>query len=846
MLAGHTETMLHGMLLSLSLLHACGEPTVANVVRVSPAEPRTTDDLLAVITDAPETPADGWSYEWQLDRVTTEHVGPTVPAAATSKGQEWTVVVRAIDGKRQGEPRAASVRIGNTPPVVEVVRLPDNPLVDLPLQVEVQGTDIDGDEVVFDFDWKINGEILDVDTATLPGAMVILDTDIRVEVAADDGDDLGERVSSNEVRVVRIPNDPVYAGYGFETLIDFGPMSQPSDLAVLPDGRLLVLGLGGLISVFDPTTDTLVDQLQIEGDARDAVSIALHPQFGDGEHDQMYIWRNKSTELLRFGLSLDPMVLSDRRVLFEAQKEATDGHSGGDLIWWDGETDEPVLYLTIGDGLPESGQDDSTVFGALVAFAEDEDGFLVPGVPQAAYANAYVTAIGVRNPWRLADCGPTLCMADVARDDWEELNIYEGTPANYGWSDVEGAPGDPAYIDPVFMYHHDEFLYADEDADNAGGLDVMKVHWVGVVVSDNAYGGALAGRLLHGDHYDGWIRGLPIGDQGYPVGDSAHVAHLRYVTSVVEAPDGFIYATDLSGTLRRMVTRDQIPMADDVGAALSDSPYYDPSLPAMGYTVRYPLYSNGSGKDRLLQLPPGTVIDNSDPNNWVFPDGTRVYKTFDVAGETIETRVIEKRGDRWVAGVYIHADDGDAYFSDGYVNKVETSEGTYQVPSIASCEECHAGTRGRDFPLGLERHQLGDEGLALLSGVLKDPPAPLPTPQGDALDQRVRGYLHGNCSYCHNQSGRSIVPDLVGLELDFDINAGSAHNMNAFTEVKYLFQTGTSMVIHPGDSDDSAILGIMEQGLMPPLGLWQDDDAFIEDLEVWIDRLQPLPGDGGE
>ena len=44
------------------------------------------------------------------------------------------------------------------------------------------------------------------------------------------------------------------------------------------------------------------------------------------------------------------------------------------------------------------------------------------------------------------------------------------------------------------------------------------------------------------------------------------------------------------------------------------------------YTPRYPLWSDGAGKDRFLYIPPGRPIDTSDMDRWVFPAGTRAER----------------------------------------------------------------------------------------------------------------------------------------------------------------------------------------------------------------------------
>jgi hypothetical protein len=46
------------------------------------------------------------------------------------------------------------------------------------------------------------------------------------------------------------------------------------------------------------------------------------------------------------------------------------------------------------------------------------------------------------------------------------------------------------------------------------------------------------------------------------------------------------------------------------------------------YEPAYQLWSDGAGKQRYVWLPPGGKIDVKDPNDFVFPIGTRFWKEF--------------------------------------------------------------------------------------------------------------------------------------------------------------------------------------------------------------------------
>ena len=64
----------------------------------------------------------------------------------------------------------------------------------------------------------------------------------------------------------------------------------------------------------------------------------------------------------------------------------------------------------------------------------------------------------------------------------------------------------------------------------------------------------------------------------------------------------------------------------------------------MAYAPRFQLWSDGAEKRRWLWLPPGTRIDTSDMDSWVFPVGTKFWKEFTRDGVRVETRLLEKLG----------------------------------------------------------------------------------------------------------------------------------------------------------------------------------------------------------
>ena len=115
------------------------------------------------------------------------------------------------------------------------------------------------------------------------------------------------------------------------------------------------------------------------------------------------------------------------------------------------------------------------------------------------------------------------------------------------------------------------------------------------------------------------------------------------------------------------------------------------------YAPQYPLWSDGASEERWIALPPGTAIDGTDPDHWVFPIGTKLWKEFRFE-RAVETRTMERGPDgAWLYATYRWSEDGsDAVLAPecGVRGVCETSETKrHDLPSIADCRACHEGTR---------------------------------------------------------------------------------------------------------------------------------------------------------
>lgn len=189
---------------------------------------------------------------------------------------------------------------------------------------------------------------------------------------------------------------------------------------------------------------------------------------------------------------------------------------------------------------------------------------------------------------------------------------------------------------------------------------------------------------------------------------------------------------------------------------------------ARAFEPRFPLWSDGASKRRWIALPPGAVVDVSQPDAWRFPVGTKLWKEFSVDGKPVETRffVLGEDG-RWEFASYVW-EGADARRAPERGQRLTLAGGRpYVIPSTADCLACHGGARSP--VLGFAALQLGPAVPALLrEGLLAGAPAAWARRPPDFIaytpaERAARGYLHGNCGHCHFDGG---VPRPLPLALE--------------------------------------------------------------------------------
>ena len=266
------------------------------------------------------------------------------------------------------------------------------------------------------------------------------------------------------------------------------------------------------------------------------------------------------------------------------------------------------------------------------------------------------------------------------------------------------------------------------------------------------------------------------------------------------------------------------------------------------YKPRFELWTDGAAKRRWFSLPAGATIDTSDMDQWRFPTGTTLFKEFSRDGVRVETRILTKSGpedDAWSASSYVWAQDqSDAFLApEGGDNQLGTA---HDVPPAADCAGCHDGRASR--ALGFSALQLAwaaPDGFASVStlkeaGILPDSvPEEIPLP-ANAEDVEALGYLHANCSHCHNAT-RPISDGLrcYDPEENFDFSLPAAGVDSVYEAPAYT--TGVAQnVLTPGDAQRSQMIQrFLNNGnaRMPALGTEVIDAHGQALLTSWVNNL---------
>jgi hypothetical protein len=272
----------------------------------------------------------------------------------------------------------------------------------------------------------------------------------------------------------------------------------------------------------------------------------------------------------------------------------------------------------------------------------------------------------------------------------------------------------------------------------------------------------------------------------------------------------------------------------------------------LAYEPEFALWSDGADKRRWLLVPEGELIDSANPDDWRFPKGTKLWKEFSHDGLHLETRLLQKTGDGeadWVAAAYVwRQDQRDAELAPyGALDVLGTA---HDVPASGECFGCHDGRPGK--VLGFSAIQLAPRAVGEMPRLSDEAqrarlsePLPVLEVPGSSQVRAALGYLHANCSHCHNQSASAKSAEKcfnpnreLGFELDFSLYAGQLGDV----ERTATYRTAIGEVVERGRPDASKVVRLMSSraggfAQMPPLGTELVDEPGVHAVSEWIGSL---------
>lgn len=248
---------------------------------------------------------------------------------------------------------------------------------------------------------------------------------------------------------------------GFTDSVVTAGLTDPTAMALAPDGRIFVCEQGGRLRVIKNgvllSTPFLTVTVDSRGE-RGLLGVAFDPNFVSNQLVYVYytVPSPAHNRVSRFIASGDVALAGSETILLDLPNlsTATNHNSGAIHFGPDGN-----LYVAVGDNAnSNNAQSFSTRLGKMLRITST--GAIPTDNPffnQTTGDNRAIWALGLRNPFTFTFQPGTgrMFINDVGQSTWEEIN--DGIAgSNYGWAICEGFcnPPNPSFRDPIFVYQN--------------------------------------------------------------------------------------------------------------------------------------------------------------------------------------------------------------------------------------------------------------------------------------------------------------------------------------------------------------------------------------------------------
>jgi uncharacterized repeat protein (TIGR03806 family) len=670
---------------------------------------------------------------------------------------------------------------------------------------------------------------------------------------------------------------------------------NPLYVAHVPNtDRMLVVEQSQRILAFSNRMDAATTNLFCFIRDHELYSVIFHPGYASNRF--AYVFANgpqssqhKTNKIFRY--AIDPESLDcrepSRRLVIEWE---SNGHNGGDLAFGP----DGMLYISSGDGTSDSdrnvtGQELSDLTSGILRIDVEHAGELnaepLPARPPTGYSipadNPFVKiraargelwCYGMRNPWRIHfDSQTNLWVGDIGQDMWEMITIAQ-RGGNYGWSVTEGSHpfqlqrrrGPTPITPPTIEHPHSEARSI------TGGL-VYRGHKLPALRGAYVYGDYGTGRIWGARYHEGRVSWNEL------IADTPH-----QILGFGEDRDGELFYADYAGAIFELEPSESATATNSFPTRLSETGLFasvkdhqvqDGVIP---YAVNAPYWADGAHQERFLALPGDAQIEFHERDTWKFADGSVLVQSLAlemIRGEPrsrkwIETRVLLLQQNEWSGYSYRWNDEQtEAFLIAGGEDRefTITDPGapggrrgqTWYYPTRTECLTCHSRQAG--FALGMNTWQMNRERdaggsqvnqISMLAnmGFFKGSGRNTATNKMDTwprltnpydptagLTNRVRGYLHANCSHCHTEAG----------------GGNSAMELTAKTKLENMriidtrpqhdtFDLPDPRMIAPGHPERSVMFHRLSHrgfGQMPPFSVLTIDEQAVRLFDRWIRGL---------